>query len=72
LRIILQPRELPQTLQQITKGLAMGFAARSLVAERFEDDWSKSVEEWRKELGLVDEASFSFEEFRKRPAAVLT
>jgi ubiquinone biosynthesis protein Coq4 len=68
----LQPAELPETLHQIGKGLAMGFAARSLVAERFEDDWSKPVEAWRQELGLVDEASFDFEAYRKRPAAAIT
>ena len=69
LRIVLQPNELPQTLHQIAKGLAMGYAARSLVAERFEDDWSKPVEQWRRELGLVHEATFDFEAFRKKPAA---
>ena len=68
IRIILQPKELPETLRQVAKGLAMGFAARSLVAERFEDDWSKPVAAWRKELGLVDEASFDFNVFR--PTAV--
>jgi ubiquinone biosynthesis protein COQ4 len=63
IRIILQPAELPETLRQVAKGLAMGFAAKSLVAERFEDDWTKPVEEWRKELGLVHEASFDFEAY---------
>jgi ubiquinone biosynthesis protein Coq4 len=72
LRIVLQPAELPETLHQIGKGLAMGFAARSLVAERFEDDWAKPVEAWRQELGLVDEASFDFEAYRKRPPAAVT
>jgi ubiquinone biosynthesis protein COQ4 len=72
LRIVLQPAELPETLRQIGKGLAMGFAARSLVAERFEDDWSKPVEQWRKELGLVDEAAFDFEAFQKRATAAPT
>jgi ubiquinone biosynthesis protein COQ4 len=60
LRIVLQPDELPRTLHQVAKGLAMGFAARSLLAHRFEDDWAKPVAEWRHELGLVDEASFEF------------
>jgi ubiquinone biosynthesis protein Coq4 len=60
LRIVLQPDELPRTLQQIAKGLAMGHATRSLLAHRFEDDWSKPVAQWRKELGLVDEKSFDF------------
>ena len=72
LRIILQPRELPQTLHQIAKGLTMGFAARSLVAERFEEDWSRPVEEWRKELGLVHEASFDFDAFKKPSPTVLS
>lgn len=68
IRIILKPDELPETLRQVAKGLAMGFAARSLVAERFEDDWSKTVDAWRKELGLVDEADFDFGVFRPREA----
>lgn len=58
LRIILKPAELPRTLQQIAKGLAMGHATRSLVGERFEDDWSKPVEAWRAELGLVPQGRF--------------
>ena len=70
IRIVLQPSELPETLHQIAKGLVMGYAARSLVAERFEDDWSKPVEQWRRELGLVHEASIDFDGwFRKKPAA---
>lgn len=65
IRIVLQPEELPYTLEQVAKGLAMGLAARSLVAERFEDDWSKPVSEWRKELGLVHESLFDFGVFRE-------
>jgi ubiquinone biosynthesis protein Coq4 len=66
LRLVLQPAELPKTLEQIAKGLAMGYAARSLVAERFEDDWSKPVSAWQEELGIVPEASFDFSAFRPR------
>jgi ubiquinone biosynthesis protein Coq4 len=66
LRIVLQPGELPRTLHQVAKGLAMGYAARSLLAHRFEDDWAKPVAEWRRELGLTDEASFTF---GREPAA---
>jgi ubiquinone biosynthesis protein COQ4 len=65
IRILFQPKELPETLHQVAKGLAMGFAATSLVAERFEEDWSKTVDEWRKELGLVHEASFDFGTYRE-------
>jgi ubiquinone biosynthesis protein COQ4 len=64
LRIVLQPTELPETLEQIAKGLAMGFAARSLVAERFEEDWSKPVDTWRAELRLVPVTAFDFAALR--------
>jgi len=60
IRIILKPAELARTLHQVAKGLAMGYAVPSLVAERFEDDWSKPVASWRAELGLVDEKQFEF------------
>jgi hypothetical protein len=43
----------------------MGFASRSLVAVRFEDDWAKPVEVWRRELGLVDESLFDFGVYRE-------
>jgi ubiquinone biosynthesis protein Coq4 len=36
----------------------MGFAAKSLLAQRFEDDLGKPVERWRRDLNLVAEASF--------------
>jgi ubiquinone biosynthesis protein COQ4 len=68
LRIVLEPDELPRTLHQVAKGLAMGYAARSLLAARFEDDWAKPVAEWRRELGLTDEASFAFGRDRAGPA----
>jgi ubiquinone biosynthesis protein COQ4 len=60
IRIVLKPDELPRTLHQVAKGLAMGYAARSLVGHRFEEDWAKPVEQWRAELGLIEEASFEF------------
>jgi ubiquinone biosynthesis protein COQ4 len=57
LRIVIEPRELPRTLHQVARGLAMGLAARQLLAYRFEEDWAKPVAEWRRELGLTAEAS---------------
>jgi ubiquinone biosynthesis protein Coq4 len=60
LRIILRPEELPRTLHQVAKGLALGYSAKSMVGQRFEDGWAKPVEQWRKELGLVHEAAFDF------------
>ena len=60
IRVVLDPRELPRTLHQVAKGLAMGYSARSILGHRFEDDWAKPVEEWRRQLGLVSEPSFEF------------
>lgn len=60
LRIVLNPKDLAHTLQQIAKGLAMGYAADQLLAHRYEEDWSKSVDAWRRELNLTPERSFEF------------
>jgi ubiquinone biosynthesis protein Coq4 len=60
LRIVVQPKELARTLEQVAKGFAMGYASEPLLAWRFEEDWAKPVDEWRRQLGLVDEASFVF------------
>jgi ubiquinone biosynthesis protein Coq4 len=59
IRIVLQPTELSRTLHQVAKGFAMGFSARSLVGQRFEDDWAKPVESWRRELGIVPEEALA-------------
>jgi ubiquinone biosynthesis protein COQ4 len=60
LRIVLQPRELALTLHQVAKGFAMGYSAEPLIAYRFEEEWAKPVEEWRRRLNLVEESAFDF------------
>jgi ubiquinone biosynthesis protein COQ4 len=60
LRIVLQPNELARTLQQVAKGFAMGLAAEPLLAFRFEEDWARPVEEWRRVVRLVPEDRFVF------------
>jgi ubiquinone biosynthesis protein COQ4 len=64
LRMVLTPKDLAYTLHQISKGFAMGYAADQLLAHRYEDDWSKPVDAWREELGLVAETSFEFSAYR--------
>lgn len=64
LRIVLNPKDLPLTLHQIAKGFAMGYAADSLLAYRFEEDWARPLAEWRKELGLTEEKLFDFAGYR--------
>ncbi len=59
IRIVMQPNELSRTLEQVAKGLAMGFSSKSLVGQRFEDDWEKPVEAWRQELGIVPEEALT-------------
>lgn len=53
IRIILKPGELASTLREVARGFAMGYQAKSLVGQRFEEDWAKPVDAWRTELGLV-------------------
>jgi ubiquinone biosynthesis protein Coq4 len=66
LRIVLKPSELPETLKQIARGLAIGYAADQLLAHRFEDDWAKPLETWRRELGLIEESKFDFQSYRSQ------
>jgi ubiquinone biosynthesis protein Coq4 len=66
LRIVLNPRDLPLTLHQIAKGFTLGYAADQLVAHRYEEAWSKPLEEWRRELGLVPETQLDFAAYRHR------
>jgi ubiquinone biosynthesis protein Coq4 len=64
LRIVLRPGELPETLKQISRGLAIGYAADQLLAHRFEEHWDKPLAQWRRELGLVEESKFDFHSYR--------
>ena len=66
LRIVLRPAELPETLRQISRGLAIGYAADQLLAHRFEEDWAKPLDTWRRELGLIPESKLDFHSLRPR------
>ncbi|HLK38883.1 MAG TPA: Coq4 family protein [Polyangiaceae bacterium] len=69
LRIILVPQELPRTLHEVAKGFAMGYAARQLLGQRFEEQFAKPVAQWRLELGLVDSKAVAFADDARAPAA---
>jgi ubiquinone biosynthesis protein COQ4 len=45
--------ELDLLLDRITRGYRMGSHAKSLLAQKWERDWDKSLTEWRLELGLA-------------------
>lgn len=64
LRIVLKPNEMAETLRQIAKGLAIGYAADQLLAYRYEENWEKPLVEWRRELGLIEEDRFDFRSYR--------
>ncbi len=64
LRIVLKPDELPATLRQIARGLAIGYSADQLLAHRFEEQWDKPLSVWRRELGLIEESLFDFHAYR--------
>jgi ubiquinone biosynthesis protein Coq4 len=39
-------------MESIRKGLEMGKAAKPLFAQKWEENWEKSLIEWRSELGI--------------------
>ncbi|MCU0568411.1 MAG: Coq4 family protein [Oculatellaceae cyanobacterium Prado106] len=49
---LLNPEELPQMLTAIARGWNMGINAKSLLAQKWEEGWEKSLEEWRSDLGI--------------------
>lgn len=54
LKCLLQtPTELDLLLDRIARGYRMGSHAKSLLAQKWEQDWDKSLTEWRSELGLA-------------------
>lgn len=69
IRLVFRPGELARTLHQVAKGLVMGYRAHSFVRYRYEEDWSKPVEAWRAELGLVSESSFDLKAVDAEPHA---
>jgi ubiquinone biosynthesis protein Coq4 len=50
--MIFSPEELPTLMESIRKGLEMGKAAKPLFAQKWEENWEKSLIEWRSELGI--------------------
>ena len=57
---LLFPSQAKEIRANLRRGKAMGEQAQSLLAYRFEDNWSRPVEDIRAELGLVlDDKDFS-------------
>jgi ubiquinone biosynthesis protein COQ4 len=60
LKCLLQtPEELDELLNNISRGYRTGLQAKPLLAQKWEENWDKSLSEWRSELGikLVDGAA---------------
>jgi ubiquinone biosynthesis protein COQ4 len=54
LKCLLQtPAELDTLLDRIARGYRMGTHAKSLLAQKWEQNWDKPLAEWRSELGLA-------------------
>lgn len=47
-----EPEMLPQLLAAIAQGFAMGKAAKSLFAQKWEEGWEKPLTQWRAELNV--------------------
>ena len=56
--LIKYPDLLPNLLEQITLGYKMGLAAKPLLAQKWEEQWDKSLSDWRTEL-YIQPASFN-------------
>ncbi|TWH54878.1 Coq4 family protein [Dulcicalothrix desertica] len=53
------PEMLVQTINAIEEGLRMGKNAKSLFAQRWEDNWEKSISQWRAELNVQPASELS-------------
>lgn len=49
---LLAPQELPQLIEAIAQGFAMGKAAKPLFAQRWEEGWQKPLAQWQSELNI--------------------
>ena len=49
-----QPQKLPEITQQMARGMAMALTMKPIIAQRWEDHWDKSVQEWRQELNILE------------------
>lgn len=47
---LIAPEELPKLLEAIAQGFNMGKTAKSLFAQKWEEDWEKPLSEWRADL----------------------
>jgi ubiquinone biosynthesis protein COQ4 len=53
LKCLLQtPDELDELLNNISRGYRMGLQAKPLLAQKWEENWDKSLNEWRSALGI--------------------
>jgi ubiquinone biosynthesis protein COQ4 len=53
LKYLLQtPDELDELLNNISRGYRMGLQAKSLLAQKWEENWGMSLNEWRSKLGI--------------------
>jgi ubiquinone biosynthesis protein COQ4 len=46
------PDELDELLNNISRGYRIGLQAKPLLAQKWEENWDKSLSEWRSELGI--------------------
>ncbi|WP_310422013.1 Coq4 family protein [Chamaesiphon sp. VAR_48_metabat_135_sub] len=65
LKCLLQtPDELDELLDNISRGYRMGLQAQPLLAQKWEDNWDKSLSEWRSKLGITLVSEDALEEHR--------
>ncbi|MDX2097589.1 MAG: Coq4 family protein [Leptolyngbyaceae cyanobacterium bins.59] len=54
LRLLIRcPQSLPELLRQISRGYELGMFAKPLLSQKWEEQWDKSLTQWRRELNIV-------------------
>jgi ubiquinone biosynthesis protein COQ4 len=63
LKCLLQtPDELDELLNNISRGYRMGLQAKPLLAQKWEENWDRSLSEWRLKLGIKLFSGAAFED----------
>ncbi|MEO1147210.1 MAG: Coq4 family protein [Cyanobacteria bacterium J06638_22] len=56
--LLKEPDDLPYLLDRIAIGYRMGMQAKPFMAQKWEEGWDQSVEEWRNQLNVIVPAAY--------------
>ena len=56
--LLKEPETLPYLLDRVAIGYRMGMQAKPFMAQKWEEGWDQSIEEWRDELNVTVPAAY--------------